>query len=131
MDNSKRATITATADGEGRFIRNSASRRQYGHVRTRIEPNQKGKGIEIIYEASCDEIPERFSNSVTDGVRVSLGGDMVIGHPAVDGHPIDDIIVHVVGGSFHKTDSSDLAFKMAAIFAMRDAMKKAEPVEIK
>jgi elongation factor G len=126
-----RATITEAADGEGRFIRGAEGRRHHGHVRVRVEPNQRGKGIEIICKAPSNEIPAKFSESVAEGVRSALGGDMVIGHPAVDEHPIDDIIVHVVGGSYHQTDSSDLDFKMAGIFAMRDAMKKAKPVVIK
>ena len=126
-----RATISKVAYGDGRFIRGSGSRSHYGHVQVRIEPNQRGNGITIAYEAPDNEIPARFSKSVIDGVRFSLEGEMVIGCPAVDEHPIDDIVVRVVGGSYHETDSSDLDFKMAVIFAMRDAMKKAEPIVIK
>lgn len=126
-----RATTTKVANGEGKFIRSSGSSGHYAYVQVRVVPNQKGKGIGIIYEAHSNEIPAKFSKSVTDGVRFALEDGITIGHPAVDEHPIDDIVVHVVGGSYHETDSSDLDFKLAGIFAVKDAVKKAEPVVIK
>ena len=128
-DKKYRTTITKVASGEGRFIRQAGGRGHYGHVIVKVEPNGRGKGVEIISEVSSSAIPAKYINSVTDGVRAALGG-IVIGNPAVDDHPIVDIVVRVIDGSFNETDSSDLSFSIAGIFAMRDAMKKADPIMI-
>lgn len=125
-----RATIAAAAEGEGRFVRRSAGRGQYGHVQIRIEPNQRGKGVEVIYSVPGDEILSRYYKPIIAGVRCALEGEMVVGYRVVDAHSIDDIIVRVVGGSYDEKDSNDLAFKMAGIFAVKDALKKTEPVKI-
>jgi elongation factor G len=126
-DKKRRATITKVAYGEGKFIRQSGGRGQYGHVKVKIEP---GKGIEVISDVSSNAIPAKYIKPVTDAIREVLNFGIVIDNPAVDDHMIVDIVVRVVDGSFDKTDSSDLAFKMAAIFAIRDAMKKADPISI-
>jgi Elongation factor G, domain IV len=126
-----RATIAASAHGEGRFIRRrSAGRGQYGHVQIQIEPNKRGKGIEVIFSVPNDEIPASYSKSIIEGVRLALESEMLIGHRVVDERCIDDIAVRVVGGSYEETDSNDLAFKMAGIFAVKDALMKTEPVKI-
>ena len=125
-----RATITKVASGEGRFIRNSGGRSQYGHVIVRIEPNGRGKGIEIVSDVASSAIPSKLAEAAREGVRVALDGGMVIGHPAVDNRPVVDVVVRVVGGSAHETDSTDLAFKLAGIFAIKDAVKKADPIGI-
>jgi elongation factor G len=123
-----KATIAEAVNGEGRFIRKSGGRDQYGHVVIIVEPNGTGRGIKIIKEVPDSVIPSKYLTALVLGVRTSIGSDMVVGHAQ---HPIDDIVVRVVGGSFHQTDSSDLAFTMAIILAMNDAMKKAEPIKIK
>lgn len=125
-----RATIAAAADGEGRFIRRSGDRGYYGHVQLLIEPNKKGKGIEVIYSVSSDEIPAGYSKPIIEGVREALECEMIIGHRIVDERCIDDIVARVVGGSYDEADSSDIAFKLAGIFAVKDALKKAKPVRI-
>jgi elongation factor G len=123
-DKKGHSTITRVATGEGRFIRQSGGRGQYGHVIVKIEPNLRGKGIEIISDVSDSAIPAKYIKPVTDAVREALGANGVLGNPVVD------IIVRVVDGSFDETDSSDLAFKMAGIFAIKDAVKKADPIMI-
>jgi elongation factor G len=125
-----RATIANPAKGEGRFSRHSGGRGHYGHVQLQLEPNKKGKGIEIIYEIPDVLIPASYTKPIVEGIRVALEGEMEIGNQVVDENCISDIVVHVVGGSFDQSDSNDLAFKMAGIFAVKDALKKAEPVKV-
>src|SRR5438105_1721028 len=115
----RRATITRAAEGEGKFIRRSGGKGQYGHVVVKIAPNGWGKGIEVVSEIPGSAIPEEYIQPMTYGIREALAG-------VVEGHPLDDIVVRVVGGSSHQTDSSEIAFKLAAIFATKDAIKKAE-----
>jgi elongation factor G len=117
-DKKPRMTITKAAEGEGKFIRQSGGRDHYGHVIVRIEPNGKGKGNEIRNEITADGIPKEYIEPVVEEIGASLGLGVV------DERPIVDIIVRLVGGSSHKTDSNELAFKMAAIFALKDALKK-------
>jgi elongation factor G len=129
-DKKSRATITRSAGGEGRFVRQSGGRGQYGHVIVKVEPNGRGRGIEIITDIRSGAIPAEFIKHVARGVREALDGGMVIGHAAVDCHPVVDIVVRIIDGSFHETDSSELAFTMAGIFAVKDAVKKANPIVI-
>jgi elongation factor G len=125
-----RATVANRVKGEGRFTRQSGGRAHYGHVQLQIEPNKRGKGIEIIYKIPDDMIPASYTKPIVEGVRIALEGEMAIGGQVVDENCISDILVNVVGGSFDQTDSNDLAFKMAGIFAVKDALKKTEPVRI-
>jgi elongation factor G len=117
-----RETVTAAADGEGKFIRQSGGKGQYGHVVVKIEPNEKGKGVEVINEIVGGVIPKEFIKPSTDGILEGANNGVVAGYPVVD------VIVRIVDGSFHEVDSSELAFKMAGIFAFKDAMKKANPI---
>ncbi|GAA5482355.1 elongation factor G [Haloferula sargassicola] len=117
-----RETITAGADGEGKLVKQSGGRGQYGHVRLRMKPNEKGKGLTIENLIVGGEIPKDFHNAVIKGVQQSMSNGIVAGYPVVDVH------VDVLGGSFHEVDSNENAFTMAAIFAMRDGFKKASPV---
>jgi hypothetical protein len=119
----RRFTVTKSADGEGKFIRGSKPRSQYGHVIVRIEPNGRGKGATILTEVSDGTIPDRFIEAITDGIRNSL-------EYGIDGRPVVDVVVRISGGSWNERDSGDLAFKMASIFAVKDALKKAEPISI-
>jgi len=119
-----RATITKSADGEGKFERHSGGRNHYGHVIVKVKPNRKGKGVEIIFDATATTILAEYIGSVVEGVRVALDGGAVVDRPLVD------IIVHIVGGSIREADSSDLDFKLAGIFAINDAIKKADPIAI-
>jgi elongation factor G len=117
-----RETITAPADGEGKFIRQSGGRGQYGHVIVKIEPAEKGSGLEVINEIVGGVIPKEYIKPSQDGILEGARNGVVAGYPVID------LKVHIVDGSFHEVDSSELAFKMAGIFAFKDAMKKAAPI---
>jgi elongation factor G len=117
-----RETVKTGADGEGKFIRQSGGKGQYGHVVIRLEPNEKGKGIEVLNETVGGSIPKEFIKPAIDGIMEGTNNGVVAGHPVVD------VIVKIVDGSFHEVDSSELAFKMAGIFAFKDAMKAANPI---
>jgi elongation factor G len=117
-----RETISKPADGEGKFIRQSGGKGQYGHVVVKIEPNEKGKGVEVINEIVGGAIPKEFIKPSTDGILEGANNGVVAGYPVVD------VKVRIVDGSFHEVDSSELAFKMAGIFAFKEAMKKANPI---
>ncbi|HTB81871.1 MAG TPA: elongation factor G [Opitutaceae bacterium] len=117
-----RETVKAAAEGEGKFIRQSGGKGQYGHVCIKLEPNEKGKGVEVINEIVGGTIPKEFIKPSTEGILEGCNNGVVAGYPVVD------VIVRIVDGSFHEVDSSELAFKMAGIFAFKDAMKKANPI---
>jgi elongation factor G len=117
-----RETVVKAADGEGKFIRQSGGKGQYGHVVVKLEPNEKGKGIEVLDEIVGGAIPKEFIKPSIAGINEACNNGTVAGHPVVD------VIVRIVDGSFHDVDSSELAFKMAGIFAFKDAMKKANPI---
>jgi elongation factor G len=117
-----RETITVAAEGEGKFVRQSGGKGQYGHVVCTIEPNEKGKGIEVINETVGGSIPKEFIKPSTDGIMEAANNGVVAGYPVVDA------IVRIKDGSFHEVDSSEMAFKMAGIFAFKDAMKNAKPI---
>ncbi len=117
-----RETVTKAAEGEGKFIRQSGGKGQYGHVVVKLEPNVKGKGVEVIDEIVGGVIPKEFIKPSIAGIKEGCNNGVVAGHPVVD------VIVRIIDGSFHEVDSSELAFKMAGIFAFKDAMKKANPI---
>jgi elongation factor G len=117
-----RETVTASAEGVGKFIRQSGGKGQYGHVVVKIEPNEKGKGIEVINEIVGGVIPKEFIKPATDGIMEGANNGVVAGYPVVDAK------ISIIDGSFHEVDSSELAFKMAGIFAFKEAMKVAKPI---
>jgi elongation factor G len=117
-----RETITAPADGEGKFIRQTGGKGQYGHVVVKIEPNEKGKGIEVINKIVGGVIPKEFIKPSTDGIMEGCNNGVVAGYPVVD------VKISIVDGSFHPVDSSEIAFKMAGIFAFKEAMRSANPI---
>jgi elongation factor G len=117
-----RETITKPAEGEGKFIRQSGGRGQYGHACVRIAPNEKGKGIEIENKIVGGAIPKEYIPAVVDGIQEAAKGGVLAGHQMID------LKVEIVDGTFHEVDSSELAFKMAGIFALKDAVKKAHPI---
>ena len=114
-----RETITKHAEGEGKFIRQSGGRGQYGHALVTLGPNQRGKGIEIENKIVGGAIPKEYIPAVIDGIEEAVAGGVLAGYPMVD------LKVAIVDGTFHEVDSSELAFKMAGIFALKDAAKKA------
>ena len=117
-----RETITKPADGEGKFIRQSGGRGQYGHACIKVEPNEKGKGVEIINGIVGGAIPREYVPAVIDGIEEACRGGVYAGYQVID------VKVEIVDGSFHEVDSNELAFKMAGIFALKDAFKKANPI---
>jgi elongation factor G len=114
-----RETITKPADGEGKFIRQSGGRGQYGHACVKIAPNEKGKGIEIENKIVGGAIPKEYIPAVIDGVEEAIKGGVLASYQMID------VKVEIVDGTFHEVDSNELAFKMAGIFAFKDAAKKA------
>jgi elongation factor G len=117
-----RETITKPADGEGKFIRQSGGRGQYGHACVQVQPNEKGKGIEIENKIVGGAIPKEYISAVVDGIEEAIKGGVYAGYQVID------VKVQIVDGTFHEVDSSELAFKMAGIFALKDAFKKAHPI---
>jgi len=115
-------TITLPVDSEGRFIRQSGGKGQYGHVWLRIEPNERGSGFEFRDQIRSGAIPKEFTPSVKAGVESALQSGGLAGYPVID------VKVTLYDGSFHEVDSSALAFKMAAFMAMRDGVDKAKPI---
>ncbi|HEU4679489.1 MAG TPA: elongation factor G, partial [Terrimicrobiaceae bacterium] len=115
-------TIMVPADGEGKLVKQSGGRGQYGHVIVKIAPNVRGKGITIENKVVGGNIPKEYIPACIKGLKeATLNG--VIG-----GYPVIDIHVDIVDGSYHDVDSNELAFKMAAIFSLKDALKKAKPI---
>jgi elongation factor G len=117
-----RETITKPAEGEGKFIRQSGGRGQYGHALVKVMPNEKGKGVEVLNKIVGGAIPKEYIPAVIDGIEEAIRGGVYAGFQVID------IRVEVVDGSFHEVDSNELAFKMAGIFALKDAFKKASPI---
>jgi elongation factor G len=117
-----RETITKDAEGVGKFIRQSGGRGQYGHAEIKIQPNGKGKGIEILNEIVGGVIPKEFIKPTIEGIEEAAHNGTVAGFPVVD------VKVQLVYGSFHEVDSNEMAFKMAGIFAFKEAMKKAAAI---
>ncbi|MDD5198954.1 MAG: elongation factor G [Terrimicrobiaceae bacterium] len=115
-------TILQEADGEGKLVKQSGGRGQYGHVVIKLGPNERGKGVTIENKTVGGSIPKEFIPAVIKGLNeATLNG--IIG-----GYPVIDIAVQIVDGSFHDVDSNEMAFKMAAIFALKDGLKNAKPI---
>ncbi len=117
-----RETVTKVAQGEGKFIRQSGGRGQYGHAVIKMEPNEKGKGVEVISEIVGGVIPKEYIKPTIMGINEAANNGTIAGYPVIDW------VVRIVDGSFHEVDSSEMAFKMAGIFAFKEAMKVAKPI---
>ncbi len=117
-----RETIRQAADCEGKFVRQSGGRGQYGHVWIKFEPNEEGKGFEFIDAVVGGSVPREYIKPVQDGLVAALENGLVAGYPVVD------IKATLFDGSYHEVDSSEMAFKMAASLALREAAKKCKPV---
>ncbi len=109
-------------DVEGKFVRQSGGKGQYGHVVFRIEPNEQGKGFEFLDEIKGGVVPREYIPAVQKGVEEALNAGVLAGYPVVD------VKVALTFGSYHDVDSSEQAFKMAAIFGFKEGCKKANPV---
>jgi elongation factor G len=117
-----RETITKKAVGEGKLIKQSGGRGQYGHVVVNVTPLERGKGLEIENKIVGGAIPKEYIPAVKKGIEESVLNGVVGGYPVIDVH------VEIVDGSYHDVDSNELAFKLAAIFAMKDGFKKANSI---
>jgi elongation factor G len=117
-----RETITRAAEGVGKFVRQSGGRGQYGHAVIKLEPQEKGKGIEVVNAVVGGVIPKEFIKPTFEGIHEAANNGVLAGYPVVD------IKVTLFDGSFHDVDSSEMAFKMAGIFALKEAMKEAGPI---
>jgi elongation factor G len=115
-------SITAPVTAEGRFIRQSGGRGQYGHVWLRLEPMERGGGFEFVDRIKGAVIPKEYIPAIEMGVKEALETGVMAGYPVVD------IRATVYDGSYHEVDSSEMAFKMAASMALRDGVMKAKPI---
>jgi len=113
-------TVRKTAEGEGKYIRQSGGRGQYGHCFLRIEPKQRGEGNEFVDAIKGGTIPSEFIRSIEKGVKEAMENGILLGFP------MTDTKVTVYDGSYHEVDSSDIAFKIAASKAIQSAAKKAD-----
>jgi elongation factor G len=117
-----RETITKQVESEGRYIRQTGGRGQYGHCWIRIFPQEPGKGFEFVNATVGGSIPKEFINPIQKGIEEAMTGGVLAGYPVVD------IKVEVFDGSFHDVDSSEMAFKIAGSMAFKEGAAKARPV---
>lgn len=118
---SYRESITKSAEADGRFVRQSGGRGQYGHVKLRVEPNEPGKGIEFIDAIVGGVVPREYIGSVEKGVREACDAGVLAGYPILD------LKVTLFDGSYHEVDSSEMAFQIAGSMGLRAAVEKAGP----
>jgi len=115
-------TILGEGDAEGKYIKQSGGRGQYGHVRLKVKPLERGQGFVFLDEIKGGAIPKEFINPTEKGVKEALDKGVVAGYPMVD------VEVTLYDGSFHEVDSSEAAFKIAGSMAFQEAAKRAKPV---
>ena len=117
-----REAIKKSVEIEGKFVKQSGGKGQYGHVWLKMEPNEAGKGFEFIDAIKGGSVPREFIPAVEKGLRETLPAGVVAGYPVVD------VKVTLFDGSYHDVDSNENAFKMAASMAFKDGMRKADPI---
>src|SRR4249919_75064 len=115
-------TLTRPADGEGRYVRQTGGRGQYGHAKIHLYPAEPGTGYTFENKISGGSIPKEFIKPVDEGIKEALTRGVLAGYP------IDDVRIELYDGSYHDVDSSEMAFKIAGSMAFQDAAKKAKPV---
>jgi len=115
-------TILNESEGEGKLVKQSGGRGQYGHVVCKVRPNERGKGLTIENKIVGGTIPKEYIPAVEKGFKEAVLNGVVAGYPVIDVH------VDITDGSYHDVDSNEMAFKMAAIFALKDGLKKAKPI---
>ncbi len=119
---SYKETIRKSAYSDTKFARQSGGHGQYGHVKIEVEPNETGKGYEFESKVVGGEVPKEYIPAVDAGIQSALLSGVLAGYNVVD------VKVTLLGGSYHEVDSSDLAFKIAGSMAIKDALKRADPV---
>ena len=117
-----RETIRGTAEAQGKHIKQSGGRGQYGDVWVKFEPNEPGKGFEFIDQIKGGVVPQEYRKPVQKGIEDTLNGGVIAGYPVVD------VKATLYDGSYHDVDSSELAFTLAGALATREGIKKANPV---
>jgi elongation factor G len=117
-----RETVTRAAKQEGRYIRQTGGRGQFGHVWITVEPNEKGKGFEFVNKIVGGVIPREYIGAVEKGIREASENGVIAGYPVVD------VKVTLFDGSYHEVDSSEMAFKIAGSMAFKGACNKAVPI---
>ncbi|MBL39674.1 MAG: elongation factor G [Xanthomonadales bacterium] len=117
-----RETIRKAVEAEGKFVRQSGGRGQYGHVKIRLEPMEQGGGFEFVNEVVGGTVPKDYISSVSKGIEEQMQNGVLAGYPLVD------CKATLYDGSYHEVDSSEMAFKIAGSMAMRDGALKASPV---
>ena len=117
-----RETIRQEAECEGKYIRQSGGRGQYGHVWIRFEPNEEGKGFEFVDATVGGSVPREYIKPTQEGLEDALEKGMIAGYPVID------IKATLFDGSYHDVDSSEMAYKIAASMALKEAGKKCKPV---
>ena len=115
-------TIRKKVESEGKFVRQSGGKGQFGHVWIEVMPNEKGKGYEFENDIIGGAIPKEFINPVSNGIKEAMRNGVLAGYP------VEDIKIRLFDGSFHPVDSSEMAFKIAGSMAFKDACKRANPV---
>ncbi|MEW5907849.1 MAG: elongation factor G [Patescibacteria group bacterium] len=115
-------TILSESEAEGKYIRQSGGRGQYGHVKIKIRPQERGTGFEFINSIKGGIIPQEFIPAVEKGVKEAMEKGVVAGYPLID------MSVELFDGSYHEVDSSEAAFKIASSIALQEAVKMAKPV---
>lgn len=115
-------TITALSEGEGKYVRQTGGRGQYGHCKIIVEPLKRGVGFKFVDDTRSGVIPKEFIPSVIKGIKEAVETGVIAGLP------VTDVKVTIIDGSYHEVDSSSIAFKIAGSLAFKDAMSKANPV---
>ena len=117
-----RETIRGTVESEGKFIRQSGGRGQYGHVWLKIEPNEQGKGYEFINGVVGGTVPREFIPAVDKGIKEAVDTGVIAGYPVVD------VKVTLFDGSYHDVDSNEMAFKIAGSMGFKEGFRRAKPI---
>jgi elongation factor G len=117
-----RETIRRKSEAEGKYIRQTGGRGQYGHAKIRIEPNEPGKGYEFVNEVIGGSVPKEFIKPIDQGIKEAMEGGVLAGYEMVDVKAI------LYDGSYHDVDSNEMAFKIAGSMAFKEAARKASPV---
>jgi elongation factor G len=117
-----RETIRGTVESEGKHVKQSGGRGQYGHVWLKLEPNETGKGVDFVNGIVGGSVPREFIPAVEKGVKEACETGVMAGYPVVD------VKVTLFDGSYHDVDSDEISFRMAAIFGFKDGFRRAKPV---
>ncbi|HVZ60579.1 MAG TPA: elongation factor G [Terriglobales bacterium] len=117
-----RETIRKASQAEGKFIRQTGGRGQYGHVKLKLEPNEAGKGYEFVNDVVGGTIPKEYIKPIDQGIKEAMEGGILAGYP------VEDVRAIVYDGSYHDVDSSEMAFKIAGSMAFKEAARKSSPV---